>query len=74
MTINDYTSKKLRELRLKHGYTQVDVANALKYNGYTAYTSLENGSTKAIAIDKVFLACKLFKISISDFYADFNEN
>ncbi len=70
MNINDYTAKKLRELRLKNKLTQDEVSKALKYKSRSSYKSIELDQN-TISVEKVYLACRLYNISLMDFFDDF---
>ena len=57
----------LKELRLKNGYTQEEMANILGYKDKSGYNHLENGNVK-LSIDKANLISKLFKVNPSIFF------
>lgn len=54
--------EKLKALRIKNGYSQEDVAEAL-YISQNTYSLLETGKTR-LDIERLFLIAEFYKISV----------
>lgn len=63
--ITEYVCLKLKELRKKHNYSQLDVADLLNIEQNT-YSRLESGKTK-IDIERLQKIADLYKIPIDEF-------
>lgn len=57
----------LKELRLKHGYTQNEMAKLLGYKDKSGYCHLENGDVK-LSLEKASIVSKLFNVDPSIFF------
>lgn len=59
-------SNLLKELRLKSGKTQEEVAKELGYKSKSGYSMLENGKVE-LTIQKAKILAKLYKVDVKIF-------
>ena len=60
--------KKIKELRLKNGYSQQAIAETLCMS-QNAYSEMETGKTK-MDIEKLYALAEFFKVPIQEFLPD----
>ena len=60
---------KLRKLRIKHGFTQDDMANKLGYNSKSTYNMKEKG-TRKITVEEALKISKIFNKTIEEIFFD----
>ncbi len=60
-------SDLLKELRIKNGKTQEEVAKVLGYKGKSGYSMLENGKVE-LTIQKAKLLAEFYKVDIQIFF------
>lgn len=65
MFIRDVICEKIRELRLTHGYSQQEVADAL-FMSQNSYSEFECGKRK-LDVERLFEMAVFFEVSISYF-------
>lgn len=58
-------TKKVKSLRLKHGFTQEYVAIEVGYSDKSAYCLLENG-VRQPSVEKLGKLSKLFQVPVDD--------
>lgn len=60
-------SNTLKQLRIKKGYTQEEMADKLGYKDKSGYNHLENGNVK-LSISRAMEIAKIFNVNPSVFF------
>ena len=61
------SSERLKELRLKHGYTMQDIAKKIDLKSHGTYSDIEHGKNILTSINALKLA-KLYNVSLDYIY------